>query len=163
MKIEKNVEIEYRGIRKNKKYSELIEHVIMTCFDIEELTNNNLIMNVILTIPEEIKRINKEYRNIDKATDVLSFPMFEKEEISKIKKIGNKIPEVFGDIVISIEQVKKQAIEYGHSFDRELAYMIVHGFYHCMGYDHIKEDDKKLMRKKEENALSKIGLERVPS
>ena len=100
--------------------------------------------------------LNKQYRNVDRPTDVLSFPMFEKEEIEKIvkDKIKNKIPEVLGDIVISISKVEEQAKEYGHSFERELSYMVVHGFYHIMGYDHIKEEDKLIMRPKEEAVLT---------
>ena len=84
--------------------------------------------------------------------------MFEKEEIDEIvsKQIKNPIPEVLGDIVISIEKVKEQANEYGHSFERELSYMLVHGFYHIMGYDHIEEEDKVKMRAKEEVVLSKL-------
>ena len=85
--------------------------------------------------------------------------MFEKSEINQV--IESKNQDILGDIVISIEQVKKQAEEYEHSFNRELAYMVVHGFYHLMGYDHIEEEDKKIMRSKEENILSKIGVERV--
>ena len=88
------------------------------------------------------------------------------ERLENIEKRYNELmeeltnPEVLGDIVISIEQVKKQADEYGHSFERELAYMVVHGFYHIIGYDHIEEKEKKEMRQKEEAILKKIGLER---
>ena len=99
--------------------------------------------------------MNKQYRNIDKETDVLSFPMFEKGELENIKNLNQ---DVLGDIVISIERVRKQAIEYEHSFERELSYMAVHGFYHLMGYDHMKEDDKKEMRKKEENILESLKI-----
>jgi probable rRNA maturation factor len=113
-----------------------------------------------LTNPETIHKINLEYRNVDKPTDVLSFPMFEKDEVDEIRRKGSKIPEVLGDIIISIEQVKAQAEEYGHSFERELSYMAVHGFYHIIGYDHIKEEDKKIMRSKEEAVLRVIGQER---
>ena len=67
---------------------------------------------------------------------------------------------MLGDIVISIEKVEEQTVEYGHSFERELSYMVVHGFYHLMGYDHIKEEDKKIMRKKEEQVLEKLGIQR---
>ena len=81
--------------------------------------------------------------------------MFEKDEIRNVKE-----EEVLGDIVISVERVKQQAEEYGHSFDRELSYMLVHGFYHLMGEDHIEEEDKKVMREKEENVLSKLGINR---
>jgi len=66
---------------------------------------------------------------------------------------------VLGDIVISIQKVQNQAVEYGHSFERELSYMVVHGFYHLMGEDHIKEEDKKIMREKEEKVLTLIGQE----
>ena len=81
--------------------------------------------------------------------------MFEKEEISSLKNYEYEEP--LGDIVISVERVKEQAIEYGHSFERELAYMVVHGFYHLMGEDHIEEEDKKQMREKEENVLNKLN------
>ena len=71
--------------------------------------------------------------------------------------------DILGDVVISIPRVYEQAEEYGHSFERELAYMVVHGFYHLMGYDHIEESDKKIMREKEENILSNLGIERETS
>ena len=87
--------------------------------------------------------------------------MFEKVEIdNKVKNNDFQHEDVLGDIVISIEKVKGQAQEYGHSFERELAYMIVHGFYHLMGYDHIKEEDKILMRPKEECVLNKLEIRR---
>ena len=126
----------------------------------ENLMDKNLYINIILTTPEEIRKYNKQYRNIDKETDVLSFPIFEKEEIEKIQKNGNEVPEVLGDLIISMKQVARQAEEYGHSFERELAYMVVHGFYHLMGYDHIEEEDKKEMRLKEENILTILKINR---
>ena len=87
--------------------------------------------------------------------------MFEKEELDeKIEKQDFEFEDVLGDIVISIEQVKEQALEYGHSFERELAYMIVHGFYHLMGYDHMVEEDKSIMRQKEENVLKMLEITR---
>ena len=78
----------------------------------------------------------------------------------KIKLNDFKHEDILGDIIISVEQVKKQADEYGHSFERELAYMVVHGFYHLMGYDHIKEEDKLVMRQKEENVLNVLEITR---
>lgn len=116
-------------------------------------------MTITLTTPEEIRKINKEYRNIDKATDVLSFPMFEKDELEQMIK-NNDFPheDVLGDVIISIEKVKEQAEEYGHSFERELSYMLVHGFYHLMGYDHIEEKDKIVMRPKEEKILNALKI-----
>ena len=154
-------EITYLNIEKNAKYEETINKVLKECFKEENLENSKLIITITLTTPENIQEINKEYRNIDRTTDVLSFPMFEKQELEeKIKKQEFQYTDILGDIIISIDKVREQAKEYGHSFERELSYMIVHGFYHLMGYDHIKEEDKKMMRPKEEEVLSKLGINR---
>ncbi len=157
-------QIEFWDIQENNEYIELIEKVVETCFKEENLTKTNLYLNVILTNPETIRKTNKQYRNIDKETDVLSFPMFEKNEIeeriNKSLKINEPIEDVLGDIMISIPRVIEQAKEYGHSTTRELAYMVVHGFYHVMGYDHIKEEDKVIMRPKEEYILNKLNITR---
>ena len=150
-------EINYLDIEQDEKYEKIISNVLDECFKVEGLENSKLIVSVTLTTPENIKELNYKYRNIDKATDVLSFPMFEKDEIDSI--IINKEFEnidVLGDMVISIPQVEIQAREYGHSFERELSYMVVHSFYHLMGYDHIKEEDKMKMRPKEEFVLEKL-------
>lgn len=148
-------EINFLDLEENQEYIDILDKVLNKCFEEENLSDKNLYVNVVLTTPVNIRKINKEYRNIDKATDVLSFPMFEKDELEK-RKILNQ--DILGDIVISIEKVKEQAKEYGHSFERELSYMAVHGFYHLMGYDHIKEDDKIIMRQREENILQKLKI-----
>lgn len=149
------VEISFLDIEEKEELKEFAKQVVETCFAEENLNSLNFYLSITLTSPEEIHKLNKEYRNVDKETDVLSFPMFEKEELDKIINMQNKniLPEPIGDIVISIEKVKEQANEYGHSFERELSYMIVHGFYHIMGYDHIEEKDKVIMRPKEEKIL----------
>ena len=152
-------EIIYKGIEEKQEYEETIKKVIEQCFKEEGLENSKLYITFTLTTPEEIKKINTEYRNIERATDVLSFPMFEKDELEKkIEEKDFNYPDVLGDIVISIEKVEEQAKEYGHSLERELSYMVVHGFYHLMGYDHIKEDDKKQMRQKEEKVLNALNI-----
>ena len=153
----KHVEINYLDLENNLKYEKQIEYVVEECFKEEGLDNKNLYVNIVLTNPENIRHINKEQRNIDKETDVLSFPMFEKNEVLTLK---NTKTDILGDIVISIEKVQQQAIEYGHSFERELSYMVVHGFYHLLGYDHIKNKDKLEMREKEENILKKLNINR---
>ena len=154
-------QLEYLDIEENKKYENIIEKVVEQCFKEEKLENSKLYISITLTNPENIHRINKQYRDVDRETDVLSFPMFEKNELDeKIRNNDFEHEDVLGDIVISIEKVKGQAQEYGHSFEREFAYMIVHGFYHLMGYDHIKEEDKIVMRPKEENVLNKLGIRR---
>ncbi len=155
-------QIEYLDVEKNDNYEEIVNKVINECFLEENLLNTNMYISITLTNPENIRNINKEYRNIDKETDVLSFPMFEKDELQAIIKDNEyEVNDVLGDIVISLEKVKEQAIEYGHSFERELAYMLVHGFYHLMGYDHIEEKDKVLMRPKEEKILQNLNITRI--
>lgn len=154
-------EVLYVDIEENHKYDKIISRVLEKCFKEENLLDSKLCVTVTLTNPENIKRINKQYRNIDKETDVLSFPMFEKKELeNKIKERDFIYEDVLGDVIICIEKVQAQAEEYGHSFDRELSYMIVHGFYHLMGYDHIKEADKEEMRPKEENILNMLNITR---
>lgn len=154
-------EVLYVDIEENHKYDKIISRVLEKCFKEENLLDSKLCVTVTLTNPENIKRINKQYRNIDKETDVLSFPMFEKKELeNKIKERDFIYEDVLGDLIICIEKVQAQAEEYEHSFDRELSYMIVHGFYHLMGYDHIKEADKEEMRPKEENILNMLNITR---
>lgn len=148
----KLAEITYEGIEEKKEYQELINKVYEVCFKEEDLYDYNIYISVILSDEKYIREINSKYRNIDKVTDVLSFPMFEKEEID----IAKHEKEVLGDIIICIKRVEEQAIAYGHSFEREFTYMLVHGFYHLMGYDHEKEEEKRQMRIKEENILSNI-------
>lgn len=158
----KFVELVYKDIEENKEYEKTINQVVDKCFNVENLQNLNLYISITLTTPEEIRKINSEFRNIDKETDVLSFPMFEKDELDLMVESGkNDIPETIGDVIISIERVKEQAVEYGHSFERELAYMVVHGFYHLMGYDHMVEEDKVKMRAKEENVLNELKILRA--
>lgn len=155
------VQINYNNIEENEEYNKIIHTIIKKCFEEEGLDKLKIYINIILTNPEEIRKINKEYRNIDKETDCLSFPMFEKEEIEElIKQKENITLDILGDVVVSIERVYKQAKEYNHSFERELAYMVVHGFYHLMGYDHMEEEDKTIMREKEENILQNLNITR---
>ena len=153
--------IDFLDIEPSEIYDETISKVMTKCFEVENLPEKMFMVSITLTNPENIKRLNKEYRNIDKSTDVLSFPMYEKSELDEIiKQKDFEYTDILGDMVISIEQVQIQAEEYGHSFERELSYMVVHSFYHLLGYDHIKEEDKKIMRPKEEYVLSELGITR---
>ena len=240
--MKQHAEITYDQINENQEYNEIINKVINECFSNEGLDKLNIYISITLTNLEVIHKLNKEYRNVDRATDVLSFPMFEKNEIEEMLKehkivesgIAERAEEdcnsnceenvnlnceenessnceengssnheekenpnneenessgneekldlnsnetmtdsdssdsnenfndcdVLGDLVISIPKVYEQAEEYGHSFERELAYMCVHGFFHLMGYDHIIESDKVIMRKKEDEILNKLGITR---
>ena len=151
------LELNYLDLKENKNYEKIIKKVLQKCFEEENLQDKKLYVNVVLTNDENIRNINREHRQIDKPTDVLSFPMYEKEELENLK-LENE--DILGDMVISIERVEEQAKEYGHSLERELAYMVVHSFYHLLGYDHIKEEDKMKMRPKEENILQKLNINR---
>ena len=155
--------IEYLDIKpseiEKQEYEETILKVLDKCFEIENLPKEKLLVSITLTNPENIRKLNKQYRDIDKETDVLSFPMFEKEEINQMLQKGIwEYDDILGDMIISLKQVQEQAIEYGHSFERELSYMVVHSFYHLMGYDHIKQEDKEVMRPKEEYVLEQLGI-----
>lgn len=158
-------EITLKGVEEKDSHEDLIDRVVEKCFEIENLDENKVYVAITLTTPEEIREINKEFRKIDKETDVLSFPIFEKKDIDMLRKNGEIVDEdipqdVLGDIIISMKKVEEQAKEYGHSVERELAYMVVHGFYHLMGYDHMVEEDKKVMREKEEKVLESLDIVR---
>jgi len=112
-----------------------------------------LYISLLLTDNETIHEINKNYRNKDSATDVISFAYNEDEE-------NDGFYEVLGDIIISLEKVKEQSFDYGHSYDREFYYVLTHGILHLLGYDHIEEEDKEEMRKKEEEILEVYGYRR---
>ena len=108
---------------------------------------------------ERIHEINKEYRQKDAPTDVISFAMEEMGE-GEIEIKGSDEPVVLGDIIISIDRTKEQANEYGHSYERELGFLAVHGFLHLLGYDHMNEDDERVMFSRQRELLEKYGLTR---
>lgn len=107
-----------------------------------------------------IRDINREYRGKDSATDVISFAMEEMGE-GEIEIIGEGMPRVLGDLIISIDQTKLQAEEYGHSFERELGFLALHGFLHLLGYDHIEKQDEIVMFNRQKEILDRYGLSRA--
>ena len=153
------IEINYDEIDELPKEESLIKTVIETVLK-EENIIQDLEVYVTFTNNDQIHKINKETRNVDRPTDVLSFPMFEREEVHSLKEISKKEADILGDIIVSIEKVKEQALEYGHSFERELAYLVTHGMLHLLGYDHIIEEEKEQMRKREEEILEKLKITR---
>ncbi|SMO50194.1 rRNA maturation RNase YbeY [Melghirimyces algeriensis] len=106
---------------------------------------------------EEIHRLNREYRQVDRPTDVLSFPQWEPGEEWLVPE-GENIP--LGDIVISVPTAREQAIRYQHSFEREIGFLAVHGFLHLLGYDHQNEEEERKMVSRQEEILSRVGLKR---
>lgn len=127
----------------------------------------NLYAELDMVSPEEIRQINSDNRHIDAVTDVLSFPMLDGIRGKVIKKkdfpydYDEEEKAIFlGSIVICEERAKEQAAEYGHTLQRELSYLFVHGLMHLFGYDHMTDEDKKQMREKEEQALACLGITR---
>ena len=121
-------------------------------------------ISVMFTDDEEIRVLNKLHRNIDRSTDVLSFPMFEYDEngeiIEEYADFNSSGELLLGDIVISLEHAEKQADEYGHSFLRELGFLTVHSMLHLFGYDHMNEEDEKEMFSYQNEILNEMRLER---
>jgi len=140
-----------------EEYEEKINKIIAEALKLNDINIENVYLGIGVVTPEEIHRLNNEFRNVDKATDVLSFPMFTEEELKNIGSTYVKEELSIGDIVICLEVIEKQAEEYNTGFNREMLYMITHGICHLLGFDHIVEDDKLKMREMEEKILSKIG------
>jgi len=115
-------------------------------------------VSLILVDDQRIHALNLEYRGVDRPTDVLSFAL--QEEVEEEPEIEVE-DEMLGDIVISVERARDQAEEYGHSFEREIVYLAVHGTLHLLGFDHEEENDKQEMRSKEEEVMAQLRLERV--
>lgn len=122
---------------------------------------DNYEVSVLITDNDEIRSLNKKYRHVDSATDVLSFPLFEEDDNSEEPLFFNETEEIIlGDIIISAERALEQSEDFGHSFLRELSYLLVHGILHLLGYDHQTEEDKKNMRIMEEKILMKLDISR---
>lgn len=152
------VEISYNEVESEANEEEIITKVTKTVLELEGI-KHDLDIYITLTNDEEIHKINKEYRDVDRPTDVLSFPMFERDEISKLREEKlDDVEEILGDIIISIPKVKEQAEEYGHSYERELAYLTTHGMLHLLGYDHMIDEEKTIMREHEEKVLEKLNI-----
>ncbi len=116
-------------------------------------------VDVTIVDDEEIHALNREYRDMDKPTDVLSFALDEdSEESDEPELVGGPEEHLYGDIIISAETALRQAEEYGHGLEREMTYLAVHGMFHLLGYDHMTEEEKSVMRAKEEEALRAINL-----
>lgn len=149
-------------------YQPLIQKVVEAAMDYEACPYEAEV-SVILTDNSAIHKINLEQRQMDNPTDVLSFPMQEYKTPSDFSKFREHEEESFnletgelllGDIVISVEKVMEQAEAYGHSMERELGFLVAHSMLHLFGYDHMEEEEAKIMEKKQEEILQGIGLTR---
>lgn len=139
-------------------FEQIVKKVVAEVLDIHNITKN-VEISVVFTDDEEIHSINKEFRNIDNSTDVLSFPQYEYSSPGDVTEIEDSCL-ILGDIIISLEHAKTQAEEYNHSINREIGYLAAHSMLHLLGYDHMIEDDKSLMREKEETIMNNANLTR---
>ena len=146
---------------------ELAQRVIEAAADYVECPYEAEV-NLLLTMNEEIHEMNRNFREIDRATDVLSFPMVDYEEPGEFDFLEEAMeyfnPEtgelMLGDIVLSIPRIVAQAEEYGHSQKREYAFLIAHSMLHLLGYDHMTEDEAKIMEEKQNQVLNTLGISR---
>lgn len=159
----------HTGLELSKQQIKLIEQIVAASISHEQCPYD-VEVSITLVSNEEIQQLNKTYRAFDKVTDVLSFPLIEFEQPSLFENIDeDELSELFnldtkelmlGDIVISLERAQTQADDYGHSFERELGFLIVHSMLHLFGYDHLNKEDEKKMFEIQEIILKEVGLSR---
>lgn len=137
---------------------ELVEKVLQFVAQ-KEGVSDDAELSVSFVTNEEIQEINRTYRNKDAVTDVISFAMQEQGD-GEIAIVGDETL-LLGDIIISVDRAQEQAADYGHSFDRELAFLATHGLLHLLGYDHMTEQQEKEMFTKQDSYLSEFGLPRL--
>ena len=146
----------------SRRLKESAERVVEETLRTDGLTRK-INVGVALVDDAEIRQINRQFREVDRATDVLSFPITD-YDIGAATHVGDVDPAtgelLLGDIVVSVERAQAQAQEYGHSFEREFSYLVAHGMLHLIGYDHEREEDKRVMRRMEEMVMEAVGLVR---
>jgi probable rRNA maturation factor len=149
-------------------YQELFDKIATKVLD-DEQCPYEVEINLLITDDISIQKMNREYRNIDRPTDVLSFPMIEYKTPSDFSEVEGAFSDCFnpetgelllGDIVVSIDKVMEQAENYGHSREREISFLIAHSMLHLLGYDHMEEEDTSIMEKKQKKMLEELGINR---
>ena len=163
------ITIEYEAEKQlDLPYEEIIRDVVNESLDYEKCPYEAEV-NVILTANQAIQEINREHRQIDAPTDVLSFPMVDYEAPSDFDHVEDAVEDYFnpetgelmlGDIVISVDKVEEQAEKYGHSQTRELAFLVAHSMLHLCGYDHMEEEERLLMEARQNEILERRGYTR---
>lgn len=146
--------IEFNNLTKEDIAEEkLLEDILLYAMEKEEMTNTNF--DIIFVGNDYIHNLNKTYRNIDRPTDVITFALEDED-----KMVNGSDIRILGDIFISVDKAHEQAIEYGHSFQREICFLAVHGFYHLLGYDHMTKEDETTMFTKQEEILSHFNIKK---
>lgn len=141
----------------DQKELDFVKKIVEHAAKQEKVTDSEV--SVTFVTNEMIRDINREYRGKDQPTDVISFAMEELGE-GETAIIGSHEPRMLGDIIISLDRTKEQAEDFGHSFERELGFLAVHGFLHLLGYDHMTEEDEKKMFSRQEEILVSLGITR---
>ncbi|MBZ4225268.1 rRNA maturation RNase YbeY [Bacillus wiedmannii] len=141
-----------------EEYVNLIREILEKAAQMEKI-EDGAELSVTFVDNERIREINRDYRDKDQPTDVISFAMEEMGE-GEMEIVGAEMPRMLGDLIISIPRAKEQAEEYRHSFDRELGFLALHGFLHLLGYDHMTEEDEKEMFGRQKEILEAFGLGR---
>jgi len=163
MKVDIIIENLQDKVEITEELESLIKKVVVSSLELENIKLDTEV-SILLVDNERIKELNREYRQKDCPTDVLSFPMVDMLEGEMQSDVGDyDLDEellLLGDIVLSLEMAKKQAEDFGHSFEREVAFLVAHGMFHLLGYDHESEDQEKKMFAKQETVLEGIGLRR---
>ena len=147
-------------VRPDDQTAATLEAAAVAALEGEGIDPESASISVSFVDRKEIRRLNKEYRGVDKVTDVLSFPLYESGCIPAPEDLAEDEELALGDVVICEEVCEAQAKEYGHSIEREIIYLFTHSVFHLLGYDHETEEDKADMRAREEEVMSLLGLER---
>ena len=141
----------FNTYKEEVEYSTLVQEIVEFVLKKEKIENP--ILNIIFTDNKKIHEINREYRNIDREKDVISFALEDEDTLVNASEY-----RILGDIYISVDKAKSQALEYGHSLKREICFLAVHGVYHLLGYDHQNKEEEKVMFQKQEEALDEFGI-----
>ncbi|WP_066636530.1 rRNA maturation RNase YbeY [Desulfolucanica intricata] len=139
----------------NQQLEQLLENAVEAALSVGGYSGRGEV-SIALVDDRYIHELNRDYRGVDRPTDVLSFALNEGEPM----ETAGDLEEMLGDVIISLETARRQAEEYGHSFNREVAFLTVHGVLHLLGYDHLEEEARKFMREKEEESLKRLNLPR---
>ena len=147
------------GGDQEKIYGETMARALSVVLGKEGIDEEGAEVSVSFVTPEEIQELNRDYRNVDRVTDVLSFPQYDSVDDMIEMQEETGVAEL-GDVVICMERAKEQAEDFGHPLEREVIYLFVHSILHLLGYDHMEEEDRKEMRAREDEVMTELGIER---
>ena len=147
------------GEDQEKVYGETMKRALSVILRKGGIDEEGAEVSVSFVTPEEIQTLNRDYRDVDRVTDVLSFPQFDSVDDLIEMQEETGVAEL-GDVVICMDRAREQAEEFGHPLEREVIYLFVHSILHLLGYDHMEEEEKKEMRAREDEVMSELGIER---